>query len=425
MGGEIGARAQFLPRAVFIGTLIVAPIVETAARLRGGPGILQALQQDLFAQFACAGVYIMYRLWERDERRARAATMLGAGGALAGLGGSMLAAQPPVFGLGLALALLGAVAFGCMAWAASIGPARERAYWRERLAPACVVPLGVAMAPFFLWLSSQVNPVYDLYVFAFEEMLGPRFSVLAAALADSVPPLGFIAALCYVGLPFGIAALYALQRPARPDADIIVAFAVAAGIGFSLYFVFPVVGPLTLYGDAFPHALPPSASIVAGDVVIAQLSPRNGMPSLHTVWALLVWFNARALEPWPRRMLRLFASLNLVGTMTMHDAHWLSDLIVAQPLAVAVQALCTMGLPLRSAARWTAVGGGFGLVAAWLALLLWDLPFVELTAELAWLAVFATIATSVALERHLRVDAARARASRIPADTRELQVPTV
>lgn len=395
------SRAATASCAVLAVTALAAAAVETAARLLGGPGVWIALQENLFTQGACAAPYLMYRLWERDGERARRSVVLASAAVLAAMLLHLAAWLDRAHMVGAALLAIGLVGLGGCAGLARADHA-QRALWRARLASALYLPLGVATAPFFLWLSGQANPVYDLYVFAFEETLGPRFSVLAVRLFDALPPLHLAASLCYHALPLGVGALYAALDRARGELDIALAFVVSTAIGFGLYFVFPVVGPLNVYGDAFPDHLPPPGSIVAKDLWIATGEPRNGMPSLHTAWALLVWINARPLAPGLRRAFRAFAVLNLLATMGLRDAHWLTDLVVGAPLAIVVQALCSVALPAASRARWTAAALGAALIALWFAALWWAQGAFAALPGLSWLAVAATLAGVVAAERGLR-----------------------
>lgn len=397
--------SQETARGIRAATVVAVLMLETIAHALDGPGPWAALRHNLFTQFAVAGLWAMYVLWDRDRRRRLAATVIAAIAALITFTAIPAAQFDVLSRVGLALLAVGAVGLGFMSGAIMRCSLVDKAAWRTRLTAALLLPAGVATAPFFLWLSGRINPVFDLYVFAFEEVLGARFSVLAVGLFEAFPALQLISLVCYMALPFGIAALFAVQRYTPLQTDILIAFLVSTVIGFSLYFLFPVVGPLTFFGAAFPHALP--ESVTAGHMSIASHAPRNGMPSLHATWAFLIWFNARPLEPLMRRSLRAFALFNLFATMGLPDAHWLTDLIVSMPLTVAVNALCNTALPLGSHARWAAVGGGFGLVAAWLVLLLVDLPFVELKAGVAWLAVIATLVASLFLEWLTRAPAAK------------------
>lgn len=384
--------------AVLVLTALVVIAAEIAARWMDGPDLLTVLWLNPFAQFACAGAYAMYRLWETDQARASRAALVGGGLALVPLACVPLDLLDSLQALGTALLTLSAVGLGCIVMRAlEVSP--ERAVWRGRLAAALYVPLATAMTPFFLWLSGRINPVYDLYVFAFEDTLGVRVPVLAVHLFENVPVIGTVSAICYHALPLGIAALFVLQERGRMQADILVGFALSALIGFSHYFAFPIVGPLTVYGDAFPDALPPLGSIVAKDLVIDVGAPRNGMPSLHTAWALLIWFNARGLAPLPRVGFQLFAALNLLATVGLRDAHWATDLIVGAPIAVAVQALCATSGSLFDARRWLTAGAAIALIWLWFAALRWGVDVFVAVPGLSWAAFAATIAALALLLR--------------------------
>lgn len=399
---QIEKRAQQAALGLFAVALVVALIVAVAAQHLDGPGPWTALRHSFFTQFAFAGLCAMYVYWERDKARLRALSVIAPAAAALPLAAMALGLIDGVGGVSGAIVAVGFVGLCFLLYAASCGARADRRQWRSRLPPALFLPLGVSSVPFFLWLSGHVNPVFDLYVFAFEEMLGARFSVLAVNLLEKVIPLGLVSLVCYMALPFGIAALYVLQRRAAMEVDILVAFAVSMAIGFSLYFVFPVVGPLTAYGDAFPFGLPPPGTIEAAPLDVASLAPRNGMPSLHATAAYLIWLNARPLVALPRRLLRGFALFNLFGAMGLPDAHWITDLIVAVPLTLAVQALCNMARPLWSPARWSAVIVGFGLVAAWFALLWWGQAALASIPGSAWLAVTTTLGLCLSFERLIR-----------------------
>lgn len=377
-------------------TAVAAVAAEVLAYLLDGPGLLTFLRLNTFTQFACAAPYLMYRLWEPDERRSRPVIVAGGGAALMPLIGVPLGITDTLWALGLSLISLGAVGLVALFQRAFAGT--EPGPWRERLIPAIYVPLAASTSPFYVWLSGRINPVYDLYVFAFEETLGPRFSVLAVHLFDAVPALGTAAAICYYALPLGIGALFTIQQRIAADVDIILAFAVVSLLGFGLYFVFPVVGPLNVYGAAFPDALPPRGSIVAVDLVLPVGAPRNGMPSLHAAWAVLIWLNARPLPPRLRIAFRVFAAMNLLATVGLHDAHWVTDLVVGAPLAIAVQALCATA-PEQRRARFAVATASFLLVVAWFAALWWGIPLFAALPGLSWAAVLATLAAVAALAR--------------------------
>ena len=54
-------------------------------------------------------------------------------------------------------------------------------------------------------------------------------------------------------------------------------------------------------------------------------APRNGMPSLHTIWALLIWFSASGVAVPVRRALRAFVLLTMWAVLSPEGSHWLMD----------------------------------------------------------------------------------------------------
>src|SRR5262249_371665 len=134
-------------------------------------------------------------------------------------------------------------------------------------------------------------------------------------------------------------------------------------------------------------------------------APRNGMPSLHTVWALLVWFNAGTLPASTRRLFRLFAVMNIWAAMGLDDTHWFMDVVVGVPIAVAIQSALLGGVvdggPRRG--RWAEWVGGAALGATWLAAFRVGEPLLSAPALVAWPAVIATICWPLARRRTARV----------------------
>ena len=390
---ETRTQLRFLVLAL---TAAAALCAEFLARALDGPGLLTVLLLNPFAQFACAGPYLMYRIWEPDPARARRAGLVGGGLAIVPLAGLPLGLLGSLEAFGIALLTLGVIGLSLLL--ARAAGAEDRALWRDRLVSALYIPLAAATAPIYLWLSGFVNPVYDFYVVAFEDTLGERLPVLTVRLLEAVPALSTVSGLCYMALPLGVVALFALQERGRGEVDILVAFAVAGLLGFSLYFVFPVIGPAATYGDAFPNALPPVGAVRAVDFVAPIGLPRNGMPSLHTAWALLVWMNARALAPLLRAAFGLFVAMNLLATVGLPE-HWGTDLVVGAPIAVATQALCSTATPLLSRMRILVTAFALTLVAAWFAALWWGTALFQAVPGLSWAAVLGSLAATMWLMR--------------------------
>jgi hypothetical protein len=125
------------------------------------------------------------------------------------------------------------------------------------------------------------------------------------------------------------------------------------------------------------------------------------MPSLHAIWALLIWFNVRgASRPW-RIGLRTFVAMNLWAAMALVDTHWITDLVVAIPIAVAIQLALSpyLGWMIRVGA--IVVNGA--MVAAWLVGLRMGV-LVSIPSLMSWSAVLLTAAVPLMMERALWQD---------------------
>jgi hypothetical protein len=194
-------------------------------------------------------------------------------------------------------------------------------------------------------------------------------------------------------------AIQALQRPEGTKNDIVVEFVLIAVVGYALYSVFPVVGPMTAFGSAYPQHMPAIGTVHGAEIFVPSNAPRNGLPSLHAAWAMLIWINAKGLDPIARRILRTFATANLLATMGLRDTHWLTDIVVSLPVTIAVQALCNVRLPFASRTRWGIPLACASLLGAWLILLWWGQPAVASAPVLAWLAIVVTVVACLIMSR--------------------------
>jgi len=112
------------------------------------------------------------------------------------------------------------------------------------------------------------------------------------------------------------------------------------------------------------------------------------MPSLHTVWALLILWNAARLGWRWRLPLTLFAALNVWAAIG-HYQHWFIDLVVAVPLATALQAAIVDARP--GAARRRAVAAAGAVIGlSWIVALRTGL-LLGTPSWLAWLLVVLTV----------------------------------
>lgn len=370
--------------------LLAVPVVEWLAQHRGGPGPSLALVRNPFTAIAAASVFCRYLI---HDRRGRARKWMVYATPVPWLAAWAIEGRnaPPAFMWLDALAGLGALGvLGFVLGALVATDAGAKSGYTDGLMDAMALPLGASMVSYGLWATSTLNPVYDSRVYAFEEILGFRFSLIGVRSYRALSALSAVATGCYALVALAITLVASAQRDRRREQAVLTATLVAGAVGFAFYFVCPVVGPLTAFGPLYPADLP---SVAAGAplVQVSAVAPRNGMPSLHTIWALLIWFNAQSLRRGVKRALRVFVLLTLWAVMGLTDTHWFMDVVVGVPLAVAIQAALVSRAAETAGRTWSTVVGCLTLTLAWLWGLRSGVPLLNLPPVLAWAAVVVTI----------------------------------
>jgi hypothetical protein len=227
-------------------------------------------------------------------------------------------------------------------------------------------------------------------------------------LFEAVPLLAHLSLLVYCTLPlaFMLLLVLSLRNQKPPLLELLPSFLCVAVCGFVTYLIFPLTGPRFAFAEAFPQTPPDVASVLSQALAVPD-TPRNCMPSLHTAWALLVWWHAQSLGRW----LRVGAGVFLVFTMLAavgFGAHYAFDVVVAFPSTLACRALCMTTPP--SARRHTTILLGAAMTATWLFVLRYGLHILALSPVLTASAALATIAAALLLERMLvRVSVTNAR----------------
>jgi hypothetical protein len=118
------------------------------------------------------------------------------------------------------------------------------------------------------------------------------------------------------------------------------------------------------------------------------------MPSLHTAWVLLVWWNSKGLARWIRAIALLFVILTVMATLGTGE-HYFVDLVVAFPFALMVQAACSYSLPFSSGARRTAFLFGTFVTLLWMAVLSFSVGIFWISPILPWAMTVATVAPTI------------------------------
>jgi hypothetical protein len=299
------------------------------------------------------------------------------------------------FGLGVAGLVM-------LAWRAYRLRGEERQRLLAILLPACLVLGSIPLIFFFLLLTIQLRPeTYDAWAYAADGTLGAQISFALGRVFAAIPVLATSSALVYCTLPVAFVVLLVLHVRGHgpPVYDLLPSFLCVAVCGFLTYLIFPITGPLFVFGDAFPHA-PPAVEQVLAAPLAAPDVPRNCMPSLHTAWALLLWWHSRSLNRGLRIAAGVFLGFTILATLGF-GAHYAFDVVVAFPSTLACRAICVRTLPEAKSLRiWTLVWGVL-LTATWLLLLRHGLWLLATTPALTASGALATIAFCLVRERAL------------------------
>jgi len=203
--------------------------------------------------------------------------------------------------------------------------------------PAHVVALSAA------GFASHLRPYkLDLYVYRIDGLLGFQPTFLLGRLVMGNHPIMILLVLAYQLLPIAILAVFGAYLWLRPDREamsMVPVFILNLALGVPLYLLFPVCGPTYAF-PGFP-ALP--GPFAAHPILLD--APPNGVPSVHFSTALLILWYARKL-PLGRWSGAIYLVLIAAATMASGE-HYLFDLVVAVPYAIAILALGNF-----VAARW-------------------------------------------------------------------------
>ncbi len=257
----------------------------------------------------------------------------------------------------------------------------------------------LAVPPAFGILSSMLLEVgahgitFDNLLYAFDGSLGFQPSFWAGRTVAITPWFSAFTRGLYDGLPLFLVIAYVLQerRSGRQARDLFFLMMLIGICGAACFLIFPAVGAYFLFARSFPFNPPPLSSITIVPAVVVETVPRNCMPSLHTAWALAVFWTARRFSlPW-RLALRGLLVLMLLQTLVFH---YLIDMVVAVPFTLALYAAVQTTVPWSAPQRrYTCLMGAL-LVATWMIVLRWGIPLFLTSPAVPWTAALVTIISS-------------------------------
>jgi hypothetical protein len=338
MSDPLAARYTIVLGAVSLGLVAALPL----SLWRGVPVTVD----PVFTSRALVGAFPILLGVARDRRLVLATVAAGL-------------ALTAVLGVPLLGAAFGVPSLAALAWLAR---RRRDSPTMEALLAACLWPAFSAITGACLQQTPALGArTLDQYVWAADAALGAQPSFALGARLASHPVVLEVLSQVYNYLPLSLAIGFAAERRARRPADLLTAALAAGVLGYGIYLLFPVVGPAYVV-PAFP-LLPADG---AGALRPAADAYRNGMPSLHFGWSLLIlrhcWRCGRAA--------RWFALVNaaLVAAATLaFGLHYLMDLVVAVPFVEAVEALVP-GVGGPAARRLGFGAGALGTAALLLAI---------------------------------------------------------
>ncbi|MFZ0951649.1 MAG: phosphatase PAP2 family protein [Candidatus Sulfotelmatobacter sp.] len=338
-------------------------------------------------------------------RRWEIVGVLAGGGVLTLIDQFVVRRVKPDFQIGACLGFIGLVSFLVLGLRAVWADREEQKQLRSILIPAAGFTIFILGTSKFLGLSAMLYPrTMDIYAYAFDGSLGFQPAFMVGQWFKDYPLLGGIGRDLYEALPLAMALVYAAYLRLRKTAPLLLLeiFMCAGLFGYFLYLAFPATGPVYLTGPRFPGSPTPFSAmrdlVLKGHVLrtfyLPQEIGRNAMPSLHMTWALLMAFNCKPFSRLVRAAAVFFVFATVLGTLGTGE-HYFIDLVVAFPFAVAIQALATRSVPLKSRNRLFPAVGGATLALLWLVLLRFAIPlFFRWTPLVPWLCVIASTALS-------------------------------
>jgi hypothetical protein len=223
----------------------------------------------------------------------------------------------------------------------------------------------------------------DYLLYAFDGSLGSHFNFIVGRISSAHRPFQTAFDLTYDSLGLFWSLIFAahINRP-NNRMNILKLNVANAMIGFSLFFIYPAMGPRYAF-PSFPE-LP--ASVPLTPALLYGIP--NAMPSLHVATALLIFFLAR-----PSRWLRWITGVYLVMTVLAVFAtgeHYMVDAVVAIPYSLIVMAFCS-----TTGERKPVILVGAGMLTAWLLVLRYGAE----NFWISWGLVATTLAIGILTER--------------------------
>lgn len=258
------------------------------------------------------------------------------------------------------------------------------------LSVAGVLLLYGSLSVVFLGILSHLTPlVFDAYIYKFEGAFGTPLPVIVARFLENHPLLDNLAMAVYVRLTLFVAIGFYLNLrfPAATTSNLIAGFLLALALCFPLYLILPMVGIDMFIGSPPWPMEPPPTEFVVKWVSAPPWLPRTCAPSLHAAWIYLVFFSTYRLGNLAKALSLSVVGLTLLGTMSKTVGHYFIDVVIAVPLAVAVQAAVTFPTEENKQLRQLLTVGGLVATLIICCSLRWGILTITKNPSLFWLSL--------------------------------------
>jgi hypothetical protein len=305
-----------------------------------------------------------------------------------------------IAGPGLAAAALAALLL--QAGFDKVPVARQRA--RSMLSVGLVLLMYPAFAGLLLGTLSRLTPqVYDASAYMLEAGLGFFPSQQAALFLKSHPELDPFFIGVYSRLPLVVFGGFALNLlyDRRCYSNLFLAALAGGVISFAIYPMLPMIG-IDLFVGVPPYpdgALP--LHIAVKPVPAPADFPRTCFPSMHACWSLLPFLALRRISRPVAVLFGVCAVGTMVSALSHQVGHFLLDIFIAFPFALAMQAIATIPVEGNAVWRKRCVLFGLGSTIGVAALVRTLASALSPYAALFWLLLAALVTISLLLEERL------------------------
>jgi PAP2 superfamily len=280
-----------------------------------------------------------------------------------------------------------------------------RTVWSDReaqenslafLVPALVLIVFILTSSNVLRFSGTLSPqTDDAWLYAFDGSLGFQPSFAVGRFMFTHLFLARSAFLTYLSLPFAMALVCAWKtepNAKRVSWHMLIVILLAGVGGWLLYNIVPGTGPIYASGRDFPWheiAYRDLSRFMLRKISLPAGIPRNAMPSLHMGWAILLYWNSKGFPRFLRIVLFLFLILTVVATLG-GGQHYLVDLVVSLPFALAVQSAASLADPNKGK-HLTALFCGLSVTFAWLLIIRFGWAFAMASRAVPWALILITV----------------------------------